>query len=321
MAFLNTKRSALFLLAGSTLPVPPANFLEVNDEFVINPNPTTEEFNRISSLLGGTDSYADTCHVTFSQNFSHYMRTNDKGGAALDTPPPCAELFKVCGLDETVTAGTNVSYTNSQSPQVGSAVFNIDGKQFEGKGSVVGDATFEFEIGKPAVFSANLSGFLDNEGIPTDVAAPAITLSDEDLLMMTCTDIFLEDGTQLNCDKITIAMGAQISEKYALGIKTNQMTDYVIKVTADFFVDSANYKDAQNKLINQSVEAIEIKLNTDTSGALQNGKSLDITLGKCKVSTYQDSVQDSTVKRSMTWLARPATTAGDNIVFKYGTFA
>jgi len=321
MAYLNTKRSALFLKAGATLPVPPSDFLEVNNEFVINPNPTVEEFNRISSLLGGTDVYADTCHVTFSQSFTHLMRTNDKAGTALDAVPEASELFKVCGLDETVSAGTGVKYINSQSPQVGSAVFNIDGKQFESKGSVVGDATFEFEIGKPAKVSANLQGFLENEGIPTDVTPPSVPLNVEDLLMMTCTDIFLEDGTALQCDKITIAMGAEISEKYALGVKTNQMTDYVIKVTADFFVDSVNYADAQTKLINQAVESIVISLNTDASGALQDGKSLKITMGACKVADYNDDTEDSTVKRSQTWLARPSTASGENIVFEYGTFA
>jgi len=321
MAFINTKRTALFLSADATLPTPPAGFIENIDEFVINPNPTVEEFNRISSLLGGTDSYADGCHVTFDETFATFMRTNDKGGTALSTVPGISPLFKVCGFDETVdgTAET-VTYKNSQSPAIGSAVFNVDGKQFSSTASVVGDATFEFEIGKPAKFSANLKGFLDDNGIPKDVASPTVTLSDEDLLMMTCTDIMLADGTHLNCDKITIAMGAQISEKYALGVKTNQMTDYVIKLTADFFVDSANYADAQTKIINQDIQALEIKLNTDDAGALQDGKSLLIKAAAAKVSNYQDSVQDSTVKRSVTWLIRPDGN-GKNIEFIYGKFA
>jgi len=321
MAYLNTKRSALFLKEGATLPVPPANFLELTDEFVVNPNPTVEEFNRVSAMLGGTDSYADTCHVTLSQSISHMMRTNDKGGTALDTVPECAELFKVCAFDEVVSAGTGVTYTNSQAPKKGSAVLNIDGKQFTSTDSIVGNATFTFEIGKPARFDATLSGFLDNEGIPTDQAAPSTTLSTEDLLMMTCTDIFLADGTKLQCDAITIEMGAQVGEKYALEVKEYQITDYIIKLTASFFVDSANYKDAQQKLIDQDVDAIEIKLNTDASGALVDGKSLQIRAGSAKASSYQDSVQDSTVKRSMTWLLRPTGSTGKNLEFTYGTFA
>ena len=78
MAYINTKRSALFLKDGATLPTPPANFIELSEEFVVNPEPTVEEFNRVSALLGGTDSYADTCHVVLNQDISTMMRTNDK---------------------------------------------------------------------------------------------------------------------------------------------------------------------------------------------------------------------------------------------------
>jgi len=315
MAFVNTKRSALYLSADATLPVPPAGFIELSDEFVVNPDPTVEEFNRVSSLLGGTDSYADTCHVVLNQSVSTMMRTNDKSGSALSTKPECSPLFQVCGFNETV-AGDKVTYVNSQAPKIGSAVLNIDGKQFTSKGSIVGDATFVFEIGKPAKFEASLSGFLDNKGIPTDTASTATTLSDENLIMMTCADIVLADGTAVTADMVTIAMGAQISEKYALGVKEFQMTDYVIKLTASFFVDSANYKDAQQKLIDQDVDAIKCSFNT-LDGVLVDGQSLVVTAGKAKVSSYTDSAVDSTVKREVTWLLRPDAT-GNNLTFDYG---
>jgi len=318
MAYVNTKRSALYLSATATLPVPPAGFIELSDEFVVNPDPTVEEFNRVSSLLGGTDSYSDTCHVVLNQSVSTMMRTNDKSGSALDTPPECSALFQVCGLDEVVTAD-NVTYTNSQQPKIGSAVLNIDGKQFTSTSSIVGDATFVFEIGKPAKFDASLSGFLDNQGIPTDTASVATTLSAENLIMMTCADIVLADSTAVQADQVTIAMGAQISEKYALGVKEFQMTDYVIKLTASFFVDSANYKDAQQKLIDQDVDTIHCKFNT-LNGVSVDGQSLEVIATNGKVSSYTDSAVDSTVKREVTWLLRPGA-GGANIQFKYGKLA
>ena len=315
MTFVNTKKSALYLSDSDTLPVAPAGFIELSEEFVVNPDPTVEEFNRISARLGGTDSYADTCHVVLDQSVETMMRTNSKDGTALAKLPECAPLFEICGLDGTVTTD-NVEYTNSQTPKIGSAVLNIDGKQFTAKGSVVGDATFEFEIGKPAKFSADLSGFLDNEGIPTDTASTDTPLSNEDLIMMTCADIVLADSTAINADKITIEMGAEISEKYALGVKEFQMTDYVIKLTASFFVDSANYKDAQQKLIDQDVDTIHCQFNTK-DGVLVDGKSLEVYATNAKVSSYEDSVEDSIVKREVTWLLRSGANS-ENIKFKYG---
>jgi len=315
MVYVNTKKSALYLSANATLPTAPAGFIELSDEFVVNPDSTVEEYNRVSSLLGGTDSFADTCHVVLNQSISTMMRTNDKAGTALPTPPECSALFQVCGMDETIGADT-VKYVNSQAPKIGSAVLNVDGKQHTSTNSVVADATWVFEIGKPAKFEASLSGFLDNQGIATDTSAVTTPLSLENNLMMSCADIVLADGTAVQADMITIAMGAQISEKYALGVKEFQMTDYVIKFTASFFVGSANYKDAQQKLIDQDVDVIKCSFNT-ASGTLVDGQSLLVEAGNAKASSYSDTSVDSTVKREQTWLLRPDAT-GNNLTFTYG---
>ena len=319
MAYVNTKKSSLFLSKDGTLPTPPNGFIELTEEFTVNPKPTVEEFKRISTLLGGTDSYSDVCHTILDQDIETVMRTNDKGGLALSTAPECSNLFSICGLDETAGVDT-VSYQNSQAPAIGSAILNIDGKQFSATKSIIGDATWEFEIGKPSLFKAKLNAFLDNYGVPEDVAITPAELSDENILMMACSDILLADGEQLQADKITIAMGVEVGKKYALGVKEYSISDYVIKITASFFVDSINYKDAIEKLGSQDVEAISISLNTDKNGILQDGQSLKITAGSAKYSDFEDSTEESVVKRDVTWLARPDAT-GVNILFEYGLFA
>jgi len=320
--YINTKKSALFLLSGATLPVPPANFLEQTEEFVVNPQPTVEEYNRISARLGTTDSYADTCHVTMDQTVKHMMRTQNKAGTAFDTVPSYGELLKVCGFDESVTSAVGmetVIYKSSQSPAKGSAVMNIDGHQYTATDTVVGDATFIFEIGKPAMIEAKLSGFFDNQGIPTAVASPTVTLSDEDLLIMSCADIMLADGTSVEADKITITMGAEIAKKYALNAKDFSINDYVIKMTADFSPENVNYADAITKLNAGTVEAILISLGTDQTGALINGKSVEIKANYAKASTFTDSIQDSNVKRSFTWILQAPLT--ESLRLKMGYFA
>lgn len=323
MAYLNTKRSALFFIAGGVLPVPPANFFEVSEEFVINSEPTVEEFNRVSGKLGTTDSFTDSCHTTFSQSISHKMRSSNVAATALDTPPEYGEMLKLCGFDETIvtTLGVeSVTYTNSQAPTPGSGIAFVDGKKFTMTGGVVGDATFTFEIGKVAVLDVALSGFLDNNGIPTDVANPAVTLNDEPTLIVSCGDIITAGGTAVSADKITISMGATVEEYYALGLKEFDISDYVIKLTADFYVDGANYADAITKLNAETAEAIVVKLGTNQTGNLINGKSIEIKADVSKASAFTDSTDKSRVKRSMTWLLRP-NGSDVNLSIKHGFFA
>lgn len=323
MAYLNTKRSALFFKSGGALPVPPANFFEVSEEFVINPSPTIEEFNRVSGKLGTTDSFADSCHTVFNQSISHKMRSSNVAADAMDTPPEYGEMLKLCGFDETIvtTLGAeSVTYTNSQAPTPGSGIAYVDGKKFTMTGGVVGDATFTFEIGKVGVLDVALSGFLDNGGVPVDQANPSVTLNDEPTLIVSCADIITAGGTSISADKITISMGATIEEYYALGLKEYDISDYVIKLTADFYVDGTNYADAITKLNAETAEAIVIKLGTNQTGALINGKSIEIKADVAKANAFTDSTDKSRVKRSMTWLLRPNGT-DVNLSIKHGFFA
>jgi len=115
-------------------------------------------------------------------------------------------------------------------------------------------------------------------------------------------------------------MGADVQELYALGVKEFNIADYVTKLTADFYVDSADYADAITKLNAETVEAIVIKLGTNQTGSLINGKSIEITADVSKANTFTDSIDKSRVKRSFTWLLRPDG-SDTNISIKHGFFA
>jgi len=324
MAYMNTLKSAVFIKAGDTLPTPPSNFFEVAEEFVINPNPTVEEYKRISGKLGALDTYADTCHTTFSQKLTHKMRSSNAAGDNLAKVPECGEVLKVCGFDEVIDTQTEgqerVIYKNSQAPTRGSGIFYIDGKKFTATDTIVGDVSFNFEVGKVATMDVTLNGFLDNNGVPTDEPNPTVALNEEPLLVVGCTDFIMVDGTKISADKITIEMGSQIDEFYALGRKEFNLTDYAIKLTADFYVDSDNYASAINDLNSGAIKYIRVLLGTDDTSRAVNGKSLYILINVSKVYKFEDTIDKNIVKRSATWLLQPDT-YGNNILFAHGYFA
>lgn len=325
MPLMNTKRSVMFLKDGATLPVTPANFLELQEEFAVNPNTDVQEFNRISGNMGSYDSYIDPFKVTFSETVSHKMRTSNKAGTALETPPEYGELLKVCGMKETIDTGTpsqeTVVYTNTQSPTKGSAIIYLDDKKFTLTDTMVGDLTMTFEAGQAGVVSASLSGYYDAKGIPVDESNPAVTLSSEDCLICTKTDLITAGGTAVKADAIRLTMGADIQDFYGFDdLAEFNITDYNIKLEADFYVDKANYAVEMNKLINQTVEAVDIQMSTDDSGNLVSGKSVRLQAQFAKASNRVDSIDQNKVKRTFTWLLQLDTNA-EAFSLSHGYFA
>lgn len=325
MPLMNQKRVMMFLVDGATLPVPPANFLELQEAFAVNPQTDVQEFERISGKMGSYDSYIDPHKVTFSETISHKMRTSDKAGTSLGTPPEYAQLLKVCGMKETIDTGTpsqeTVIYTNTQAPTEGSAIIFLDDKKFTLTDTMTGDLTMTFEAGQAGVISSTLSGYYDNKGIPVDESNPSVTLSTEDCLICTKTDIITAGGVEVKADAIRLTMNAQVDDFYGFNnLAEFNITDYNIKLEADFYVDKANYASEMNKLVNQTVEAINVQMSTDDAGSLVSGKSVRLQAQFAKASDRQDSLDQNKVKRTFTWMLQLDSNA-EAFSLEHGYFA
>lgn len=304
MAFLNTKRSAIFISNTSTLPTPPSGFLETTEPFIVNPQLDVQTFKRISSKLGNTDSYIDTNKNMVSQSITHNMRTSDIGATALDTPPEWGKLLVLAGFDEVINTTTpgqeTVIYKNSQTPTRGSGIFYMDGKKFTATNCLVADLTITGQAGQIATMTSNIQGYLDNAGVPTNEVPTIPTLSTESVVGLTVVDIITAGGDVLTCDQFTLTTNPTITNIYATGTKQHDITDYDMTLELSYFVDSAKYADAINDLNAQTVEAVVIKLNT-TAGALVSGKSIEITCPVAKARQFSDSNDQDKIKRTFTY--------------------
>ena len=307
MARTNTKKSAFFLKSGNTVPTAPAGYLELEEALIPAVDIPIEEFKRINGRLGSNDSYADTCHATISQTVSHKIREQNAVADALETIPEFGELLKIGGFDETIDTSTvgeeTVIYTNTQTTTRGSALIYVDGWKQVATGSLAADLTFNFPIGKTPTISAAIQAFLDNKGVAVASATPDVSgvQSEEACMVVGCSDIVTAGGSTITPDNISISMGAEIQEQYGMGVAEYEMTDYMIKITADFFPDNADFNTAVTKLNSQTVEAIDIKVGT-VAGALVSGKSMHVTADLAKANSFSDSGDKDALKRSFTWL-------------------
>jgi len=327
MSLLNTQRTALFLKSGAVLPVPVDGFLEVTAPILIVPTIASEDYKRISGKLNATDSFADTCNSQVSFTADHLMRSNNIAADALMTVPEYGELLKTCGFDENVDITTGgqefVEYTNSQTPVLSSAVAYVDGKKFEMTNSMTSDMTMEFQIGQPAKITANLQGYIDSaEAI--DEATPVVALSEEPLMIVSCASVTTLGGTVLQPDRVTFSTNPEIADFYTMGgangLKAKAMTDYALTCTLDFFPDSADYNREILSIKNQTTATLDIKIATDDTAALINGKSLHVTCEMVKVQDYTDTDESNVAKRSVTY--KVSNGAGDvALKIKAGFFA
>lgn len=324
MALTNTKRSILLLKDGAVLPTN-ANAIEVTEEFVVNANAEVTEFERISGNLGSYDSYIDPNKAMMSgESYSTMMRTSDKGGTALDTPPVYGEVLKVCGMKEVIDTTTpgqeTVTYLNTQAPTTGSIVAYVDDKKWTSTNSIVGDASMTFTAGSSAQLDFSLSGYFDNEGIPVDESNPTVTLTQENVLVVTKNDVITAGGIGVQADEIRLNMNAEIEDFYGVnGLKEFNIVNYNIKIEADFYIDKANYKNEQEKVINQTIEALEIILGADETNSEVSGKSVKITANLAKASSVTDTVDKSKAKRTMVWLIQN-NSAGEAFEMVHGFF-
>lgn len=323
MALLNTTKTALFLQAGDVLPIPAAGFIETTSPVMVVPTIATANFKRISGKLNTSDSYADTCNAQSTLAIEHLMRSNDIAGTALDTPPEFGELLKICGFDENISAGTGVTYTNTQDPVLGSGVAFLDGNRFDFTGSLASDFTMALQVGSPAMITANLQGYLDDP-IPTVEVQPSVTLSDEPLMVVSCANLVTLGGTVLKPDRVTFSTNPEIADFYTMGgangLKSKAMTDYAMQCTIDFFIDNEDYDREITAIKDQTTAILEVDIATDDASALVNGKSMKITCDLVKTESFTDTDTDNVGKRSVTY--RLANNVSDiAMTIALGTFA
>lgn len=310
MALINTKKTALFLQAGQTLPTPPANFLETSTPVLIAPNFETGDVYRVNGQLNNRDTYVDLCRTKVDFTVEHDMRGASEKSGAFDTPPQYSELLKSAGFDEVIDATVGVEtviYNNNVNAVLpASAIAYVDGNKFSMSGSLANALTMDFSVGQTAKISAQMTGYIDSP-IPEVEANPDVTLTEEGLLIVSCIDVVTFGGTCLPSESVKITNNPEIQDIYtmggACGIKNNFTSDYALQVEVTYRVDSAGYDEEATNISTETPKELIIKMGLDSAGAEVNGKSVLITVPLAKTTVYADTTDKDTLLRTTTYRA------------------
>jgi len=310
MALVNTKKSALFVAPGQTLPLPPTGFVETTDPVLVVPEFAKVDIDRLTGQMNTKTSVIDICRTKTSFSASQIMRTSDKTGTALDTPPNFGLLLKCGGFNETIDTATpgeeTVTYTNNTNnvPKV-SAIAYMDNNKFTMTDSLSCGVEIVLNVGEPAKITNNFSGYMDS-ATPVQEANPAITLTDELALVVSCADLVTYDGTCLPLESVKIKTNPEIQDIYTLGgqdcgIKSNFISDYALELEATFYVDSSEYGREAAMISAGEAKEIVVKIGLDDQSKEVSGKSVVFTANMSTATTYSDSSDKDTLKRVVTY--------------------
>ena len=292
-----------FLVSTSGTPAD-TDVITTNGIVFVNPKAKSITYSDIGNgLLGNEKTIVNNDYVT--ADFT--VDVNAKGSGSAGSAPKYAELFKLCGLDETIDSDTSATYTPASSFVQGTALAYMDGAKREVTG-IAGTFTFGGNIGEIPKFSFSLKGFTTLD--ETAEENPSVTLDSADNLVIKSITAITVGGTEIDLESFTFDMGVDIQEAYALNKKEFYISDYkpTMKVTA---IKTKGNSAHWTELNNNTKKAVVVTLG-DTDGNI-----IELSAPYCSPSDASESDNNGIVKYDRTWACENSA-GGDNfsIVFK-----
>jgi len=297
---LSSKNTLLF----ATGAVPTATeVITTSNNVIVNPKPKAIEYKDIGNgQAGNSKTFINNDFVT--AEFS--VELVSKSSGALGVAPTYADLFKCCGLSETITASTDVVYKPELVEQAGTALSYVDGykRQIDG---IAGDFSFSGKVGELAKFSFNLKGFTTLE--PIAEANPAVTLDANKNLIVTSASVITVGGGTIALDSFEFSLGNETKEIYAVGSKEYFIGDFkpTLKVTA---VKTKGNDEHWADLNANTKKEVIITLG-DTAGDI-----IEFKASYCQPSDANESDDGGSLIYDRTWVCENSA-GGDNFSVTY----
>jgi len=301
MANQLTKKNTLLV---STSGTPTASNVVTTDNTVfVNPKPKVIDYSDIGNgKLGNAKSIVNNDYVT--ADFSVDVNAKSSGGAGV--APKYAELFKLCGLQETIVASTSAAYTMASSFVQGTALSYMDGAKREVTG-IAGSFTFSGKIGEIPKFSFSLKGFTTLA--ETAEANPTVTLDSNSNLIVKSITAVTVGNSAIDMTDFTFDLGADIQESYATSKKEFYIQDFkpTLKVSAIKTKGNAAHWTELNA--NTQKEVI-ITLGDTT------GDKIQFKATYCQPSDVSENDDSGKVKYDRTWSCE-SNAGNDNFSITY----
>ena len=205
-----------------SVPTNLLNGVRIEKDFAVTPTAEKIPYKPVKLTMGGLKSLTGRKTITLT------VPTLVRGSGTAGTAPEIGDLLQACGLSETISAGTSVTYAPLSTGLVsGTGYAYIDGLLCKALGAVA-DTSIECTIGEPIKATFNVQAGFDVA--PTAVACPTITQDAVQPIVMTSADV-VSDGTTLKVGAFTLALGNEMGDHYNTGENTYTVADRNATIT------------------------------------------------------------------------------------------
>ncbi len=194
-----------------------------------------------------------------------------KGASAAGGVPEYAELLRACGMSETISAGTSVTYkpvAAVESQDTATVGLYMDGILYQLAGAMA-DATFRFEQGDVPKVDFEIMG---------TYSAPSATaiLANTELHSITPPEVdnctLTYQSVSLLATAVTVALGNQIVPRKTItaqhGIQHFVKTGIEIRITVDPEVDAVGTRDFVSKIVSGGAGEFVIAVGTTAGNVI-----------------------------------------------------
>jgi Phage tail tube protein len=177
------------------------------DNAVPGVNPGTVDRDELGSTIDAGETIVTSLVSTMTTDFAL------RGSGVAGTPPSISPLLIACGFNETIVAGTSVTYVpHSNPPETLQMRMSNDGIFYEMVG-MAGAPSFTFSTGGVVMASCNWSGTYHPTTAKGDAAMPAVATSPASALVPRgdVGGVFTIGGTAAAVSNFTLDVGNEIA--------------------------------------------------------------------------------------------------------------
>jgi len=303
MAIQQSIKNTILVKSGGTPTA--TEVITTNGLVFVSPKVKTGDYEDMGNgMMGAKKTYIDENYI----NAEFDIPVQLKKASDLGVAPKLSNLFKICGLTETITADTKVEYKlGGVTTGTGQAKLYVDGYVRSITG-MAGNLKISGKVGEPLSATFSVKGFLANAQATAE-ANPAVTLDMLTAPVVSKVSVLTVGGATLNADSFDLDLGNDIQETYAFGLAEYyiQNFDPTLSVTAvkTIGTDEATWTD----FVEGTVRAIIIQIGA-------TGSMIEISVPFAMLKDVSESDDAGKVKLSRTFRAQ-ASVGNDNFVIIY----
>jgi hypothetical protein len=304
MAVQQTLKNTVLAKSGA-LPTA-TEVVTTNGIVFVNPKIKSGDYDDVGAgTMGTKKTFIDPNYITAEFDIPVQIKKT----SALGVAPKLSNLYKFCGLTETIVASTSVAYKpGGITTGTGQVKAYVDGyvKTITG---MVGNLKLTGKVGEPLGGTFSVKGFLASAAATAE-ANPAVTLDTLNAPIVSLVSVVTAGGSTLNADSFDFDLGNDIpSPTYAVGKNEYYIANFDPTLTVTAVKTIGTDESAWTDFAAGTIRAILIQIGTA-------GGMVELSVPYAMVKDLSEADDSGKVKLTRTFRAQ-ASAGNDNFTLTY----